>query len=127
LPGRDRSSPKTQIPRLNENTSKEHQVSSRARLGESLSLERDNASLKTRALRLGEVLEQNLGESQLLSPRRDELAWARMTVLATVTRMQQKHIPKNNIPEHKQTSFIRPKHPSSIQGIQSNQKHGEMP
>jgi len=88
-PGRDRSLPKTQIPRLDENASKEHQVSSRSRLGESLSPKRDNALLKTRALRLGEVLEQNLGESQLLSPKRDELAWARMTVLATVMRMQQ--------------------------------------
>jgi len=70
-------------------------------------------SLKTRALRLGELLEKNLGESQLFSPRRDELAWARITVLATVTCMQQGLKFNSNIPEHKQASSYYPKHQSS--------------
>jgi len=86
----------------------------RTRLGESLSPEQDSVSLKTRALRLGELLEQNLGESQPFSPRRDELTWARIIVLATVTRMQQELKLNSNIPKLKQASSYYPKHQSSI-------------
>jgi len=63
-------------------------------------------SLKTRALRLGELLEQNMGESQPFLPRRDELAWARIIVLATVTRMQQELTLNSNIPELNKPVYI---------------------
>jgi len=53
-------------------------------LSETLSPERDGLLLKTRALHLSEMLEQNQGEFLLFSPRRDELAWARISVLATI-------------------------------------------
>ena len=57
-------------------------------MGEPFLLERDNASLKTRIGRLSEMLEQNQGDFLLISPRRDELAWARIPALTTVPRMQ---------------------------------------
>ena len=86
----------------------------RTRLGESLSPEQDSVSPKPRALRLGELLEQNLGESQLFSPRRDELAWARITVLVYCYAHAAGIQLKSNISEHKQDSSYHPKHQSSI-------------
>ena len=75
-------------------------------MGESPSLERDSVSLKIRTLRLGELLEQNLGESQLFSLRRDELAWARITVLAYCYAHATEIQLKNNIPKTQTSQFI---------------------
>jgi len=52
-----------------------------SRLGESVSPGQDSSSLKNIAPRLGERSSRNLGEFPLISPRRDELAWARISVL----------------------------------------------
>jgi len=82
LPGRDHHSPKTKIPRLDEDASSAHWLSSSARLGEPFSPERGNASLKTRVGRLSGMLEQHQGELLLFSPRRDELAWAKIPTLS---------------------------------------------
>ena len=122
-------SPKTKVPCLDEDASRGHNWfprglawASHSRLSEPFSPEQDNASLKTRVGRLSEKFEQNQGEFQLLSPRRDKLAWARMTVLAIVTHMQQKHHSREHT-KCKQASFIQ----SKISFKHStDQKHGEI-
>jgi len=78
------SSLKTKVPRLATFQAKNIGFTTSSRLGEALSPEWDGLSLKTRSLRLSEMLEQNYGEFLLLSPRRDELACARILVLVIV-------------------------------------------
>jgi len=53
-----------------------------SRLGEVVSPEWDSSSLENIAPRLGERSSKKFGEFLLFSPRRDELAWARILVLS---------------------------------------------
>jgi len=60
------------------------QTPTQARLGERLSPERDSTSLKTKTLRLARArVRAGVGSLQV-SPRRDQVAWARLTDHATV-------------------------------------------
>jgi len=86
----------TKVPRLSYDSSRKHRVP------HEFSLEWDGLSLKTRALRLSEMLEQNQGEFLLFLPKRDELVWARISVLVTVPRMQSQRFIQNS----KQCIFV---------------------
>ncbi|QCE04167.1 hypothetical protein DEO72_LG8g2200 [Vigna unguiculata] len=79
-----RSSERGEVPRFSYNYSETHQALTSSHLSETLSLERDASSLKTKALLLSESSSRNQGKAMLFSPRRDKLAWAKILVLATV-------------------------------------------
>jgi len=87
-PKRDHSLPKGEVPRLSYNQAKHSQALTNSCLGEPLSPKRDDTSLKTKALCLSEGSSRNLGQLLLFSPRRDQLACARISVLATISRIQ---------------------------------------
>jgi len=55
-----------------------------SRLGEPISPERDDLSLKMKTLRMSESSSRNLGQLLLFSLRRDKLTWARIPVLSIV-------------------------------------------
>ena len=83
------------VSRLSYNCIETHQAPTSSRLGEPLSPERDDTSLKTKALRLSESESRNLSQPLLFLPRRDGLAWARISVLAIVrTCSNHTYIPK---------------------------------
>ena len=83
-PERVCSSLKGRVSRSSCNRAKHKQTLTRSRLGEPFSLERDDTSLKTRALRLSESSSRNPGQPLLFSPRQDKLGWTRIAVLATI-------------------------------------------
>jgi len=72
-------------------------------LGEAVSPERDNSSLKNTTPRLGECSSKKLGEFLLFLPRRDELAWAKISVFTPVHAYMATH----QNPQSIQTIFIR--------------------
>jgi len=71
------------------------------------------------------MLEQNQGELLLLSPRRDELAWARMTVLAIVnTHAAETQLKATSNNANKPVSHDQIYH-SGITNMEQTKKHAE--
>jgi len=86
------------------------------RLGETILLERDGLSLKVNSLAWASTREKLLGKLLLLSPRRDKLAWAKITFLVPCFM----HIWQHTKP--KQYSVHSYLNPSFIQVYKSHNK-----
>jgi len=76
-----------------------------SRLGETSSPERDDFSLKIGACRLSYNSSKSLGGFVILSPRRDLLTWARMSVFTIVPAGKVENKPKQH-PETQNKHFF---------------------